>query len=383
MEYKTETVDITQLKPNPQNPRTFTKDGIERLKKQITKLSQYKPIIVDTRTGLIVGGHGRYEALKLLGIKDVLVSYITSKDDAEALEYALSDNDRAGAYSDDLLANLIPNYTDFPWADYSVDIKEPTNLQELIDKFSPTEEDEVPEVSTDPAISKYGEVYRLGRHKIGCLDATKIEDVEKLMGGQKADMVFTDPPYNVNLKYESYKDTKSKSEYVQFSHDWFTVSTAVSPKQIVFVGNINNKMWIKEFDPDYVGIWDKGNAANTHGYITNYTAWEPIFFHGKFERKRHTDVWNISASEGEHIEHACPKPIKLLADILNNFSEKENSILDVFLGSGSTLIACEQTNRICLGLEVDPKYVDVCRKRYHKFKTGDTTGWVEGTPKIE
>lgn len=144
-DFKTELLDIELLKPNPDNPRSAKKKDIERLKNQISRLGQYKPIIIDSRTGMMLGGHMRREVLKLLGIKEVLVSYITSKDDAEALEYALSDNDRIGFYSDDLLANLIPNFPEFKWEDYAVDLKEPQNIKELIDNYSVINEKEIDE----------------------------------------------------------------------------------------------------------------------------------------------------------------------------------------------------------------------------------------------
>lgn len=131
-EYKTELIDINLLKANPKNPRSIKSDDFERLKKQIIRLGQYKPIILDTRTGFIVGGHMRQEALRSLGISTVLVSYITSQNDAEALEYSLSDNDRAGFYDEDLLANLTGEFQDFNWEDYAIDFKNPVSLDSLV-----------------------------------------------------------------------------------------------------------------------------------------------------------------------------------------------------------------------------------------------------------
>lgn len=164
------------------NPRSISKDGFNRLKKQISKLGQYKPLLI-TPNGEVLGGNMRLKAYRELGIEDAWVSVVTPKDESEKLEYALSDNDRAGFYDDDLLANLIPDYPDFNWADYSVDLKEPVNLGELLDRFREVEEDEAPALDVGEAVSKIGEVYQLGRHRLMCGDATKIEDVEKLMDG--------------------------------------------------------------------------------------------------------------------------------------------------------------------------------------------------------
>src|ERR1035437_5380335 len=188
---------LSELKNWDKNPRSIKGNDFARLKKQIQTLGMYKPLLV-TADGTVLGGNMRLRAYKELGIDDVWVSVVVADTEAKKLEYALSDNDRAGFYDADLLANLIPDYPDFEWADYAVDLKEPQSLQDLIDSLTPVEEDEVPEVPTE-AISKLGEVYQLGRHRLMCGDATKIEDVEKLMEGQKADMVFTDPPYGMDL----------------------------------------------------------------------------------------------------------------------------------------------------------------------------------------
>lgn len=174
--------DISTLYEWKDNPRSIDKKDFERLKGQITRLGQYKPLLI-TRDGEVIGGNMRLKAYNVLGIKDVWVSVIEPKDDNEKLEYALSDNDRAGYYDDDMLANLIPNY-DIDWSQYAVDMKPPEDIQQLIDRIAPVEEDEAPEVAEGEAVSKFGEVYQLGRHKLMCGDSTKIEDVEKLMDGK-------------------------------------------------------------------------------------------------------------------------------------------------------------------------------------------------------
>jgi hypothetical protein len=134
--------DIPKLHEWDKNPRSISKEGYERLKKQISKLGMYKPLIV-TPEGEVLGGNMRLKAYRELGIKDVWVSIVEPKTEADKLEYALSDNDRAGYYDDDLLANLIPEYPEFDWASYSVDLKEPTNLQDLLDQFTPDILDEI------------------------------------------------------------------------------------------------------------------------------------------------------------------------------------------------------------------------------------------------
>lgn len=137
-----ELVDITTLKPNPQNPRSIKTEDLERLKRQLSRLKTYKPIVVDTRTGLICDGHMRLEALKQLGVKQVWAAYIETKDDAEALEYMLSSNDQAGRYDDQLLAELVASTPEITLTDYKVDLGEPVDLSKLLAKFSPTAEEQ-------------------------------------------------------------------------------------------------------------------------------------------------------------------------------------------------------------------------------------------------
>jgi len=153
---------LSELREWDKNPRSIKEKDFERLKKQIVKLGQYKPVII-TPDGEVIGGNMRLKAYKALGMEDVWVSVVTPKDENEKLEYALSDNDRAGFYDSDLLANLMPEYPEFNWGDYAVDLKEPQTLDDLINSLQPIEEDEVPEASDEPAISKLGEVYQLGK----------------------------------------------------------------------------------------------------------------------------------------------------------------------------------------------------------------------------
>lgn len=189
---------LNTLKNWEQNPRTVTKEGLERLKKQITKLGQYKPLLI-TDDGTVLGGNMRLKAYQELGVEDIWVNVVDAPTEEKKIEYALSDNDRVGKYEGDQLSDLIGNFPDVEWSNFSVDLNEPTTIDELIERFSEIQEDEVPEVNENPE-SKLGEVYQLGNHRLICGDATKTEYVDKLMNGKKANMVFTDPPYNVDYQ---------------------------------------------------------------------------------------------------------------------------------------------------------------------------------------
>lgn len=154
--------NISELHNWEHNPRTVTKQGIERLIKQIKKLGVYKPLLI-TEDGTVLGGNMRLQALQQMGERKVWVSVVQADTEEKKIEYALSDNDRVGKYEGDQLANMIGNFPDVEWNDYAVDIKEPELVTDLMDSFKEVVEDEVPEVSNEPAISKLGEVYQLGK----------------------------------------------------------------------------------------------------------------------------------------------------------------------------------------------------------------------------
>ncbi|GAG52037.1 unnamed protein product, partial [marine sediment metagenome] len=198
-------VPISKVQLWDKNPRNIKTKDFERLKRQIQELGVYKPMIAYPENGgfTVIGGNMRLQALKALGINEVEISVVNPKDEAEKIKIALSDNDRAGEYEEDKLAELVyPFIEDIKLEDYKVDLGEAVDLQSVIEDFAPNldgTEDEVPEIDDSPAVTQLGDLFTLGRHRLLCGDATKKEDVERLMDGKKADMVFTDPPYGMDL----------------------------------------------------------------------------------------------------------------------------------------------------------------------------------------
>jgi DNA modification methylase len=387
MENKKEYRPITELHNWEKNPRSISKSAFEQLKKHIIDHGQMQPLVI-TPDGEVLGGNMRLRAYRELNINNVWVEVVEPKDEAEKLRIALVLNDRAGYYDDDLLANLTAEMPDFNWADYSVDLKEPTNLGDLLDQFKEVVEDEVPEVSNEPAVSKLGEVYQLGRHRLMCGDSTKIEDVEKLMNGQKADMVFTDPPYGMRLDAD-FSSMPSSKEFIEekgimggkkyrnvigdgddFTPDLIQcIFTIPAKERFIWGGD-----YFIELLPNYGKdgnfiVWDKKldeKFDNTFS-STFELLWSEKKHKKDIIRERWVSAFGTEQEFDHKRHHPTQKPIKVSAWVINKYSDKEWLVVDIFGGSGSTLIACEQTNRICFMMEIDPKYVSVILDRWEKF----------------
>lgn len=434
--------DISRLKENENNPRTITKEGFTNLKYQIQKLGQYKPLLIK-EDGTILGGNMRYKAYQALGIKEIWVSIITPKTPQEELEYVLSDNDRAGKYEADLIANLDLSGIDLN--KFSIDLKDPTSLASLVDKFKEPEEDDVPEIDEDEEpISQSGEIYQLGEHRLMCGDSTDPSQVAQLMGGVKADMTFTDPPYNIGYiggdgkrRDKILNDKMTDANFYQFllkstqnmiENTNGCIYICMSPKELPNLKNAfiaagghwqSFLIWVKnhftlggadyqnQYEPILYGwpeklkdhffidernngnvIYEIGDKArlneegNTEIKIGNTTLVLEGKVKGKIVKsKTKIDIWQYDRPNKSD-DHPTMKPVALVSEAVKNSSMPKAKVLDLFLGSGTTLIACQQLDRVCYGMELDPHYCDVIRKRYAKF-IGKEEEWQTQTPKIE
>jgi len=406
---------LDKLKLWKDNPRIVSKENFERLKRQIQELGEYKPLII-TPDGTVLGGNMRLRAYRELGYKEAWVSVVEAKTEKEKLKYALSDNDQVGEYQRDDLANLIGNLPDISLGDYSVNLGKSTPISDLLPQE--IEEDEAPEVAEGEPVSRLGEVYQLGKHRLMCGDSTKIEDVEKLMNGQKADMVFTSPPYNMGADmYENYEDNLKSQEYIDFNlevvHTWLPFL-----KGYLFwnISYNKNSRWefleimyrlVKETGLRFLEmiVWDKGHALPITSADMLTRQYEDVLFVGdeesvsrdmelfymgtKYKRaffnkktnKGITNYWKIDTNKTQLENHLACFPVKLPAKAINLVTQPNEIVVDMFGGSGSTLIACEQTDRTCYMMELDPKYCDVIRKRYANF-IGKEEQWQKITPTV-
>jgi len=371
---------LTEIKKFDNNPRYIKKEDMDKLVKSIKNNPDYfeaRPIILSDRTGelIIIAGNQRYEAAKIIGLTEVPTYLLKDLTQEREKEIMIRDNVSNGEWDWELLSS---QFEKEELEDWGLDI----------DKWKEDDivEDEVPEVTENP-VSKLGEVYQLGRHRIMCGDSTKIEDVEKLMDGKKADMVFTDPPYNFETQGGGVlKNSRQMNQVKDNGVDKFD-TTKLFPlaKTHVYFHNKSliggyielSKLWNMSYD---LAIYKKQGLPNYKGHLM--TDVEYIAIIGNLDPNKglpfemYSKVFNGKKDNDNELSYS--KPVELCAKFIKLYSN--NLVLDLFLGSGSTIIACEQTNRICYGMEISPAYIDVCRKRYAKFINSED--WESVTPKI-
>lgn len=380
---KLETIKLSELNPAEYNPRTITAEEFEGLKESLKTFGQQENLIVN-KDMTIISGHQRFQAMKKLGWTEAVCNMVDLDKHAEKkLNVIMNSTAISGKYDDLKLSEILEELKlDDDYESLRLDKLEPLDLSDI-----EIEEDEAPEVSSEPAVSKLGEVYQLGRHRVMCGDSTDKTNVELLMDGVKADMVFTDPPYGAGFDIENDNenaiDVFSKFYSVMPCDDNIYICC-----DFRCIGDFYNEVRKKHQVYNLI-VWVKNLFGQGKLYHTKH---EEIIFcgEGSFNNKNSNNdenVWNAdsvrnfggSKNAVEAVGHPTQKPIEICARAINNSSNKSNIVYDGFLGSGSTLIACEQTDRICFGMELDPKYVDVIRKRYWKFVNGNEEGWQDGT----
>lgn len=373
-----------QIEGVPENPRTITTTDFLNLKKSL----EDDPGFLWLREPLVYPLNGRYVAIagnqRIRALKELPIEFTPAKIlDAETpvedlIRWAVKDNTNKGEWDWDALSN--GEWPEDKLTDWGLDMPEDWGEAHNTNP----EEDEIPEPPKTP-VSKLGDLWLLDAHRVLCGDSTDRATVERLMDGKKADMVFTDPPYGVDYEYNQYKDIQGK-EYHEFCDKWFDIVMQHTDNAVITPGSKHLQEWFNRKKPKHIGVWTKTNAM-TRGVVTHFWAHEPILFYGKFTRKRANDVFNYPIGQQKDTgNHTCPKPIEFMVDIIDNFSDPQQIIIDLFLGSGSTLIACEQKNRTCYGLELDPSYIDVICKRWQTLtgtmpileSTGEAHDFLEG-----
>jgi len=381
-----------EIKPYHKNAKKHPDKQLKAVAKSIKEFGWQQPIVVDDK-GVIIVGHGRWLAYSKykdelkLPEPDIKTADLTEE---QAKAYRLADNKlNESDWDMDLVIEDLKELSDemFDLTGFDKDL-----LIEPDDK-----DDEVPEVPEE-AKSKLGEIYQLGNHRVMCGDSTRIEDVEKLMDGKKADMVFTDPPYGVS--YEAgLEDKASRAKAhrpttrvnTQIANDTIADDEGLyiflfeafsrlveNCKHGIYVCFANNRAtpFLRAWKDSGIHnastiVWVKDRLVMGRGHY--HYQYEPILYGWKEKNtgkwmgdRKQSNVWNLKRP-GINDLHPTMKPVELINKALVNSSGSEDIVLDTFLGSGSTLIACEKTNRICYGMELDPKYIDVIIKRYEDY----------------
>ena len=359
---------LKDIKPYEKNPRN-NDNAIDAVASSISQFGFKNPIVVDGNN-VIICGHTRYKAAKKLGLDSVPCVVASDLTEEQIKAYRLADNkvSELAEWDIDLLGEELDGIFDIDMSDFGFDLSE--------DEEEETEviEDEVPE-EVEP-VAKQGDIWQLGRHRLMCGDSTSIDDVEKLMNGNKADMVMTDPPYGIDVVGDNGEvganfGVAKKGNYSKVIADDTTDTAKASyeilkelcDKLIIWGGN-----YFLDFLPSSDGwlIWDKRVDS---GIRNTFADGEMAYCSFHTPVRIYHQLWNGMIREGEKEKrvHPTQKPIKMLSKILEDFTKQDNVILDVFGGSGSTLIACEQLDRTCYMMELDPHYVDVIIARWEKF----------------
>jgi DNA modification methylase len=368
---KIEIVDISTIKPYENNPRKLKDSAIEKVAMSLKEYGFRQPIVVD-KDNIIVAGHTRYRASKKLGLKNVPISVIDNLTPEQINAYRIADNRTAeeSEWDNELLKMEIK---ELEAQDFKLDLLgfNEDQLNDLLfeEKQGLTDEDEVPETPEEP-ISKLGDIWKLGKHRLMCGDSTFIDNIDLLTKKEKIDMVFTDPPYNID--YQGVKD-KRKIKNDKMDDDSFVdfLTSSLLGCETMYVccswqyAHLFREAMIKiARKPKAMIIWDKVNPAqHLDKYFKQH---EIIYYYGDFggQKTLRGDVWNLKRKK--NTLHPTMKPVELITMALEDQKDKK-TIYDGFLGSGSTIIACEKMDRICYGMELDPKYCDVIIKRWENF----------------
>lgn len=419
---KIETLVISDLKPAEYNPREIAKHEFNSLKKSIVEFGFVEPVVVNEhicdacgdRRLVIVGGHQRIAAAKELGITEVSAAKVDMHIEQEKkLNLAL--NRIQGEWNEDRLAEIIHELYSLPQIDLSATGFTAAEIDKFLDRAGTAEDDfDVEEEYGRSVVSpqtKPGEIIELGPHRLVCGDSTDPEAYEKLMQGEKAHLIFTDPPYNVNYNYDKYDDGRKvkfpkifndnlpDKEFIEFlqkafalvhQHSTDTASLycfCASKTYPLFRAAMDQSDWYYS----QTIIWLKERFVLALGQ-TFHRAYEPILYGWKKDSTRQvnyqitnaTNFWNFSKENFKNIldlwfeerdkvadyEHPTQKPIKLGIRALAISTSPRDIVFDVFGGSGSTMMACEKMGRKARMIELDPAYCDVIRKRWERHQTG-------------
>ena len=404
---------IDLLKPHPSNARTHSKQQIRQIAKSIREFGFTNPVLLD-KNGSIVAGHGRVAAAKLLGVPQIPTIRLESLSPDQVRAYVLADNrlaEKAG-WDKSILAIELQHFLTIDEFDITLTGFEVPEIDLLLSEVSEEAEDDdlLDLPAAEEVRTRSGDLWLAGRHRISCGSATHRESYAALMNKQTAQVVFTDPPYNVRIngnvsgkgrvrhrEFQMASGEMDQFEFISFlttalglmaQHttrgsvhfvcmDWRHMSELMKAGGEVYESLLNLCVWVK--DNGGMGSFYRSRHELVFVFRNGKATHRNNVQLGRFGRNR-TNVWEYpgvntlsrASDEGNlHAMHPTVKPVPLVADALLDCSAQGDIVLDAFLGSGSTLIAAERTGRSCYGMELDPLYVDVAIRRWQGY-TGDT-----------
>jgi DNA modification methylase len=400
MKQQIEYIETGKLIPYARNSRTHSDDQVQQIMGSIKEFGFTNPVLVDG-DGVIIAGHGRTMAAQRLGMKEVPCLRLSHLTEAQKRAYIIADNKLAlnAGWDDEMLSVELRNLRDEDF-DLSLTGFDDAELSALLaDAVADglTDEDAVPEVPAVP-VTVEGDVWLLGRHRLMCGDSTSIDAVDKLMDGQKADMVFTSPPYNadakagqgdifnkkksVRLYADGYSDKLPSQDYVDFAASVLEICFAVTDGFIFWNVSYNAKSrfeYIQQISSRLPYLveqicWKKSSTIPFKGSLMR--DWEPIYVFSTNKqpvavKEVTSNFWQVSNTGSQAENHKACFPVELPQRGIGIVAKNTGIVFEPFGGSGTTAIACEKTARDCRMMELDPKYCDVIIKRWQDF-TGET-----------
>lgn len=377
----------SELKPFQNNPYNHPEKQLSMLKKSMREFGFTSPILV-SQDNMVIAGHARLKAAQEIGLSKVPTIFIDLPYE-KAVAYVIADNQLAKLAEEDrdLLGELLQGINDIPDFDIEAVGFSSEDIDTLLKSGEPVEvvEDEFNSGEVEDGRCKEGDLWQLGKHRLICADSTDSASISRLMGGDSASLVVTDPPYNVDytgktadaLKIKN--DTMDDSSFYKFLLSAYTnMYNSLDDGGSIYVFhadtegiNFRKAMLDAGFKLSQCLVWVKNSMVmGRQDYHWQHEpilyGWKPTAAHKWYSDRSQTTVWNFSRPTSSQ-DHPTMKPIDLISYPITNSSKAGDIVLDPFLGSGSTLIACEQLNRICYGAEIDPHYCDVILSRWEQF----------------
>lgn len=394
-----EHVPVDQLLPDPANPRRISDAELEGLTRSMREWGNVQPIIARAADRVVIAGHQRLVAARRLGHATVPVIWLDlSTERGRALGVAL--NRISGTWDEELLARLLASLESVPDLDLTLTGFAEDELGDLLRSLEVRERRDRPETfdleaafgrATKQPRAKRGDMWQLGDHRVMCGDATTGDDVARLLSGERARMAFTDPPYNVDYgrhgghqqgtpRRTIANDALAPEEWEAFVTSWCANLLAATDGALYVCMSSREWPTLTRLLAEAGGHWSDTLIWAKNRFVLGRAdyqhAFEPLWYGWRTGVQRHwcgdrdqTNVWQIARPSDAPL-HPVMKPLQLMERAIVNSSQPRDLVLDLFLGSGSTLIACERTNRRCLGLELDPVYIDVAVARWERFSGG-------------